>query len=369
MKKRQIFIVLALVVFALGLFTSRKLMSMRKAPERKSEQRIARSVSTTMVQNDTVALRIPVNGKLKSKLRTEIFPEVTGILLPSDKPFKVGQTFIKGEVLLAMDGTESLLNLQSQRSSFAALVSQMLPDIKLDYPDDFAAMHEFFAAIEPNESLPPYPNAENVKYEGFLTSRNFYQQYLSIKSLENRQSKFTVRAPYNGTVSLGDLNSGTLLRAGQKAGEFISTGRFELETALSVDHITNVNVGDKIEAQSGDTWFSGTVSRISGNIDPATQRILVYSNFSGSGLRDGMYMEGWVHADNVLDAFVINRNLITRQNEIYVVNDSLLNTLPIEVIHFEAENALVKGLPEGTLILDQILEGAYVGMLVKSEMK
>ena len=193
MKKRQIIILAStLLILVAGYGGCSILAGMKKAPERKVPQKTFRLVKVMEVKNDTLVKIIAVQGKLIAEEKVEIFPEVTGRLLSTNKPFKLGQKFSKGEVLLAIDGNESMLNLKSQRSSFISSLSQVLPDIKIDYPNSFDAWKVFSDDLNPDELLPDLPELSDSKLKSFLSGRNVFQQYYAIRSLENRQSKFTI---------------------------------------------------------------------------------------------------------------------------------------------------------------------------------
>lgn len=369
MKKRQIIIVLSTIAILFAGFGGFKLLSsLKEAPARKKQEKTFRLVKVKKVELDTITKKIPVNGKIIAKDKIEVFPEVGGTLLSSSKPFKVGQRFNKGEVLLMLDGSESLLNLKSQRSNFASLVTNLLPDIKIDYPDQFDAWKSYLANIYPEKALPEIPEIKDEKLKNFLSGRNFYQQYYAIKSLENRQSKFTITAPFDGVVSMGNVNPGTLLRVGQKVGEFISINTFEFETAIAAKDASEINIGDSIRlsAEDENQRFNARVNRISASIDPSNQRVSVYAGLSDPKLKEGMYLEGTISTTQVSNAFRLDRNLI-KDGSVFIVQDTALTKKPVEIKHKFKQDVIVSGLSSGDLLLDQVIEGAYEGMPVKTE--
>jgi membrane fusion protein, multidrug efflux system len=372
MKKRQIIIIVStLAILLAGYGGCSILAGLKKAPERKTPQKTFRLVKTMEGQNDTLIQLIAVQGKLIAQEKVEIYPEVTGKLLSSDKAFKVGQQFSKGEVLLAIDGNESLLNLKSQRSAFISALSQVLPDIKIDYPDAFNAWQSFSQQIDPLKSLPSLPEVEDAQLKNFLSGRNIFQQFFAIRSLEDRQSKFTILAPFDGSVSQGSVNAGTVLRTGQKVGEFMKNGVFEFEAAIPGKDAVDINVGDKVslKIQGSAKTFEGQIIRMASNIDPNNQRIAIYARVEGNALKEGLYLEGTIEASQINNAIAINHNLVIDDEYVYVVQDTILVKKPVVIQDKFKENALVTGLEEGDLLLNQVIQGAYEGMLVKTESK
>ncbi|MFT4678570.1 MAG: membrane fusion protein (multidrug efflux system) [Flavobacteriales bacterium] len=367
MKKRQIIIVVvsALVILG-GVLGSNGLASLKKSPERKTDLRTARVVSLVQVKNEDLPLEVSVNGRLKASSKVEIFPEVTGIVLTGTKPLKVGQVYQKGQVVLSIDGSESLLNLKSQRSAFKALMNGVLPDISLDYPGDFSSWKSFMNNVNPEKPLPTLPEVTNDKLGNFLSGRSVHQQYYAIKSLENRQSKFTIHAPFKCVVSSGDLNAGTLVRAGQKVGDLIAIGTFELEAAIAATDMNRVNIGDLALLQFEENIVEGKVIRIGKNVDPATQRMLLFLSVDGDGLQDGQYMEGSIQADVMTQVYPLDQGLLLADNKVYFAQDTLLATKQVEIVHSSANIVYVTGLSNGDRLLNQVIEGGYPGMWIKT---
>lgn len=372
MKNRQLIILgSAIAIVIAGYGGCSLLAGMKKAPERKNAEKTIRLVKTKTISNDTLVKKSPLNGKLIVQNKLEIYPEVTGTLVGGSHPFKVGQAFNAGEVLLQIDGSEAMMNLNAQRSAFINAVAQILPDVKLDYEDAFPVWLTFFNSLRAESTLPTLPEPQQEKLKQFLAARNIYQLYFNIKSLEERQSKFIITAPYNGVVSEGNLNVGTVLRAAQKAGTYIQNDAYELEAALPAADAMKVQVGQTVQLHfKGDkTLYTGKIVRVAANVDPMSQRVSVYASVEGKNLREGLYMEGSIALSEVSDAVKIDRSLLFDENKVFVVADSILQEKSVMVLDLQGEYALVKGLSNGDQLLDQFIEGAYVGMPVRIENK
>jgi hypothetical protein len=50
---------------------------------------------------------------------------------------------------------------------------------------------------------------------------------------------------------------------------------------------------------------------------------------------------------------------------VFIVQDGKLKKVAIDLVHFTQETALVKGLENGTVLLNNNIPGAYDGMLVE----
>ena len=163
------------------------------------------------------------------------------------------------------------------------------------------------------------------------------------------------------------MTRGTLIRQGQKLGEFINTSVFEVELAIGKTFSDLLKIGEEVTLsvpQSTKT-YTGTVSRINGRIDPATQTIKVFVEVKGEDLKEGMYLEAQLEAREQENAIKISRKLLVDESEIFVVRDSILDLIPVEPVYFSPKEVVVQGVPNGTQILSRSIPGAYAGMLVK----
>ena len=78
-----------------------------------------------------------------------------------------------------------------------------------------------------------------------------------------------------------------------------------------------------------------------------------------------MFLEAILKGKQVPNVFEIDRKLLLENQEIFIVEEGKLQKIMVNVIHFTQETAIIKGLPEGTLILEKNIPGAYDGMLVE----
>lgn len=367
MKARDVIIFLiSAAIIVVSLISAGVLKNSKKPQNRNEVTASVKTVATLKVRNSDVQTTIPVTGKLVAEDRVEVYAEVNGGLKPQGKAFKEGNTFSKGDVLLRMDDTEFRMNILSQKSSLLNSFTQLLPDIKIDFPESFEKWNSYLKDFTIEGALPALPEISNEKEKYFLASRNIFGQYYSIKSLEETLSKYTIRAPFNGVVVQSTIDPGTNVRVGQKLGEFISPSSYELEVAVNLKDIDLLKVGDVVELTSPDVAgkWNGKIKRISKKLDDATQTVRVFVAVSGNGLKEGMYLAGEIESDVIADAMEIDRKLLIDGEAVFIVNDGALSLRNVEVVKYGAGTVIVKGLPEGADLLGSTLVGAYSGMPV-----
>jgi RND family efflux transporter MFP subunit len=207
--------------------------------------------------------------------------------------------------------------------------------------------------------------SENEKY--FISGRGILTSYYNVKNMEQRLAKYSIRAPFSGVVTEALVTEGSLVRAGQKLGEFIDTGVYELEVAISKTYSDLLELGEKVELLNldGSRSYEGVVTRINARVDQATQTITAFIEVSDSNLKEGMYLEASLNARQEANAIEIDRGLLLENDRIFVVRDSVLDLIDVKPVYFTDRSVVLKEVPDGMTIVSKPVVGAYAGMLVK----
>ncbi|WMJ74144.1 HlyD family efflux transporter periplasmic adaptor subunit [Cytophagaceae bacterium ABcell3] len=368
MKIRQISIIAGVAVLVLSYFYMRQL-SEKKQGKRFSPAAKVQVVNVLPATISNVSAYIPVTGKLVAQNRMEVFAEVSGIYKTAGRPFKEGVRFSKGETLIKIDSDEAYQDILAKRSELHNLITDMLPDLKLDYPESFEAWDRYLRKLDVKKTLTPLPEPVSEKEKFFVASKNIYNLYYTVKSQEERLAKYNISAPFSGVVAESLIDPGTLVRSGQKLGEYIDPSVFELRTTISLKDLNFIKPGDKVNLQSSDikgVW-TGTVARISDKLDENTQSAKIFVQVSGKGLKEGMFLSGGVSIGNIDSATALPRNILLNDKEVFLIKDSLLTKSPVEVVRFVGDSAIVRGLPAGALLLNESIPGAFEGMKVMAQ--
>jgi len=164
------------------------------------------------------------------------------------------------------------------------------------------------------------------------------------------------------------VTSGTLVRSGQKLGEFIDTDIYELEVSINSEFADLLKVGNTVALNSlnNSKAYEGKVVRVNGRIDQISQTINAYIQVKHPDLKEGMFLEAKLKAKSESDALEISRKLLVNNNAVYTVkNDSVLTLSKIKPVYFGEENVVIKGLENNDKMLAQPMPGAFDGMIVK----
>ncbi|MCD6544225.1 MAG: HlyD family efflux transporter periplasmic adaptor subunit [Flavobacteriaceae bacterium] len=364
--RKIISISLGILVIVLAVFSYYTMVNKNKKEKRKAPK-IIKTVFVETVQNKDVPIIITANGNLVAKNKIELFSEVQGILKPLSKDFKAGTTYRKGEVILKINSEEHYANLQAQKSNLFNSITSIMPDIRLDYPEEYDKWQKYLKSFDFNKTTPALPQTNSEKEKFFISGRNIYTTYYNVRNMEVRLSKYTIRAPYNGILTETFVNPGTLVRQGQKLGEFIDPRVYEMEIAISATYRDLLQKGKKVELhnlENTQSW-TGKVIRVNGKIDQASQTIKVFIQINSQDLKEGMYLEADLLAKSEKDAYEITRKVLVNNNSVYIVNDTVLKLVPVQPVYFKDQTVIIKGLADGSKTLSRIVPGAYDGMLVK----
>ena len=97
--------------------------------------------------------------------------------LNSNIDLKKGTTFKKGQILFSLRDTDAKLLLAARKSAYLSLLSQLLPDLATDYPDQYDKWNTFFNSINVDQPISPLPSFLTTREKNFAISRNILAEY------------------------------------------------------------------------------------------------------------------------------------------------------------------------------------------------
>lgn len=364
---RKIILSLLGVLLIIGAFFASEAIVASNQRTRPKPKKVIKTVFVEDAVNGVVPIEISANGNLVAQRRLEIFSEVQGVLQKGSKLFKPGQEYRKGQTLLSLNSSEYYATVQSQKSALYDQITSIMPDLRLDYPEAYPKWQAYLNNFDVSKATPPLPEVTSEKEGYFISGRNIQTAYYNVKNLEQRLGKYRITAPFTGVLTEALVTEGTLVRSGQKLGEFIDTSLYELEVAISKNYADLLQVNNEVTLSTidGKQTYTGKVTRVNGNINQASQTINAYIEVKGEGLREGVYLEALLQAKEEQDAISLPRGLLQPNNELFMVRDSILDVIEVNPVYFSDKEVVVQGIPEGTKIVSKPVPGAYAGMLVK----
>ncbi|MFZ9031206.1 MAG: efflux RND transporter periplasmic adaptor subunit [Robiginitalea sp.] len=358
--------VLGFLVLCLAGWVSYLLVT-KQREQRPAPIRQIKTVFTDTVRNQSVPIQVEANGNLVAKERVALFAEVQGVFQGSSHPFKPGQAFSRGEVLLRIDASEYQASVQSAKSNLYNLITAAMPDLRLDYPEIYPKWQAYLNSFDITKGTPVLPEMTSEQERYYINGRNIVTTYYNVKNLEQRLTKYVIRAPFSGVLTEAQVTEGTLVRPGQSLGVFINPRIYELEVAVNKSYSDFLRLGKKVRLENleGTQVFEGVVSRINAAVNQQTQTVSVFIDVADPGLKEGMYLEAIIEGRAEENAIEIPRKLLTEQGELFIIRDSVLDLLPVTPVFFTDQTVILKGLPEGTVYLSRSVPGSYPGMVIQ----
>lgn len=358
---------LAMLALLIGGFAFNGLGSQKKSTISESEpEEIVRAIEVQNFQPTDLPKKIAIDGRLSAYEKINVSAEVTGKLMPASTNFKAGSSFRKGDVLFQIDNKDQLYALYAQRSSLLNAITVMLPDFKFDYPESFSKWESYLNAFEIETPTSALPEASSDKEKLYLSGKNVYNLYYNIKSQEDRLSDYTIRAPFSGVFLSVNVYPGSLVSPSVVLGQIMNTSRYELIAPVAMNELEFVSPGQQVSLYARElnkTW-TGRVSRISNQIDQSTQSVPVYITVSGSGLKDGVFVEGALDGNTLQDVVVLPRTAISN-DQIWVHENGTVKPMDVQVHSRAGEEVVLGGVTASEEVVVSSINNLYEGQKVK----
>ncbi|MGB2273725.1 MAG: efflux RND transporter periplasmic adaptor subunit [Flavicella sp.] len=364
---RKLIISFVAILFVIVSYFVKNSLAAKKVQKKQKVEKIVKTVFTEQVMNTSLPIVIRESGSLVAKHKVALFAEAQGVLEVPNDDFRVGVTASKGSVLLQINSDDDTANLLAQKSNFQNAIAVILPDLRMDHPKSFPAWEAYFKNFDISSSLQELPTPLNETEKYFVIAKGIYKNYYAIKNLEASLERYTIRAPFNGVLSEALVTNGSLIRPGQKLGEFIGKEIYELFLSVNANLVNSLAVGKEVHIYSlnSEKSWTGKVVRFNNKIDQKTQTVQVYVEVRGKDLREGMYVDASVTANRIDNAYEIPQNILIAKKAVYVYEDGFLKLQPVVPVYFNENTVLVKGLKNGQLLVNRPVSGAFEGMQVK----
>ena len=345
--------ILVLVIIAGAFFLSSLMSTLNKNDLRNQKPVKAKSENIITVKNEIQSETIETSGRMYAFNKVDIFAEVPGVLLPNSVKFKAGTRYKKDEPLININSDVFKNTVLAQKSTLLNTVTLMLSDFKIDFPDSYLKWEQYVNNFDLTLPLKPLPEISNKKEKNYVSSHNVYNLFYSIKSMEATLAKYTISAPFDGIVIQSNITPGTLVRNGQKLGEFIDPTLFEMAVPVKVKDINKINTGmkAKLKALNSQEKFSGKIVRINKSIDKQTQTINVYIQTDNKGILDGQFMEVTIKVKSKEKLAKLPLSAIGRDGKVVVKNNGKEEYIKVNVEEKSSTYYLVSGLKDGTEIV------------------
>ncbi|MGM0589369.1 MAG: efflux RND transporter periplasmic adaptor subunit [Bacteroidota bacterium] len=367
MTSRKVLVTIGVLLLFAALFGSWLIMRDGEQPTTSGQSKAIVQVPVLKANPQDLTLRISFTGRVIPEQQINIHAEVTGRMETVTPRFKIGNRFKQGAVLVRINDEEFHQQVQVDKYRFAALLSRILPDISVDYPEAFPAWNTYLANLESESVTPPLPETGNRQFQLFLINRDVYSHYHTLKQREIQLAKFTIKAPFDGVLTETLADPGDLIQPNQQLGEFTKVSELEIEASIPARVADQIEIGDPVtlNLEHGSLrQLQAQVVRKNAKIDPSTQSVSVFLQIDESSLKPGSYVQGTILGAPFSEAVQIPSQALIRDHEIFIVEDSTAVLKSIEPVSTVRDSVVIQGVAPGTLIITEFHSPAFAGTKV-----
>ena len=346
--------------------------SQKEAPKIRKPVVKIKYVKTKGVEYKPVKTYVVAYGRVETAQLLDLLSEVSGRMFEGEIPLEEGEFFTKGTLLFYVDDRESALNLKAQKSNFLKDLASILPDLQLDYRNNYSVWENYFNSLNIDKKFPKLPLTVSLKEKIFLSTKGIYSSFYTIKSAEIKVQKHKYYAPFDGSISEMLIESGSFVNSGTRIGRIIQTGVYELKVSVSSRDIAWIQKYAPVVISSEETQkaWKGEVVRMSDFVDQNTQSVNVFISIfpNQDKIYDGQFLQASIPAQIVEHGMVIPRSALYNGNEIFAVeNDTLLKVKQVNVVRLTEEDVIFDGLKAGSDVVVEPLISAYNNMIVQKQ--
>lgn len=333
-------------------------------PKKEKKKKDFKEFTTIKVEPTDIQNTLNLTGRIIPLQKVDIIAKVQGTARNTSKSFEEGTSFRKGELLLSLDDSKFRYSLNAQKSQFTSALVNAMADVQLDYPEEFPKWNTFLLSIDVKKPLPELPDADNQQLKNFLNNKNIFNLYYGIKSQEETLRDYRIYAPFSGSVTMAMIDVGDLVRPSTKLGEFIRTDVYEVKAAVTANEVKQFDVGQEVQlfVRNIDQKVTAKIKRIGTSVDASTQAVNIFLEVPGKDLKEGMYVEANFVKGSFENAVEVDKNLISRENRVYIIKDSTVVAKEIKVLQTKESKSVITGLDKGDQMITEKVNNPIAGI-------
>ncbi len=369
---RLIKIIIPVAILAIGAVSMFTLLGLKEDPPKHTSVIRPKLVGAEVVRLQSLPTEISALGRVTSSQPVELVSEVPGMLKNGDVGFMPGQSFTKGQLLAKIDDRQARLRLNSKKAELLSALALFLPEVKVEFPNEYSVWETYFKNCEFDCSLEILPDAANPKIKLFLSRFNIYQLYFAVLDLEIELEKHFFHAPFDGSIVTAEKREGANVRSGTKIGQIVNLIDLELEVPIAAEDIEWLDFMAPVFLTSTELTgqWTGQIKRVGSAIDIRTQTVPVFveiDNEHSDEMREGLFLNALISGQIVENAYRVPRRAIYDESTVYLVVNGKLANRHVDIVRRVADDVIVVGgLNNGDTLVIDMMQGVVAGMPAKA---
>lgn len=364
MKTKIIYTIAAVAVLFLSVMITGKLIMSKPVPKKNEQAKSLLNVKAQKAENKNFDSNITYRGRISSYENISLSAEVTGKIMQGDVAFKSGQDFNKNDLLIQIYNEDAQASLMSGKSSFLRTISNILPDINIDYPDEYNKWKGFFNNIKVDCNLPQLPEVNSEQEQIYLASQGVLSEYYSLLQQEINLTKYTLYAPFDGSFKTVNKEIGSVASMGAELASIIRTDKLEVIVPVLPEDAKWIKEGNSVNLIGINNSESGKVSRIANFVDASTQSINIYIDYYPNGnnsFLEGEYIDVEFSISKNVSGIKIPREALLKGNQVYVIENNILVSKTINIERSLEDYYIISGINEEEMIVTESLADVTAG--------
>lgn len=357
-RKKILYGGLGVLLLLIALLVSAALVKSKPMPQKDNTKHDKMFVKAEKVQFSEIESELTYRGRVTAFDNISLSAEVQGRLLQGDVRFKAGESFNKGDLLVKIYNDDINASLKAGKSSFLQTISIILPDLKVDYPDEFDKWISFFNALDVEKPLPQLPNIGSNQEKVFLAANNVLTGYYNLQQQEINLSRYRIISPFAGSFKSVNKEIGSVASPGAELATIIRTDKLEVTVPVFPSDLKWIVKGDKVQITNDDgVAKTATVSRIADFVDEATQSVNVYLTYQ-SNTKTGFLQGEYVNVgfkNSAITGFEIPREALIDGSFLYELRNNKLEKTEIKVLRQLNDSYVITGVEEGKIVVMESL--------------
>ena len=385
--KKQLQVILTLVILTAGISTAVLLKFSRKAPARVEKVTVAPLVKVLTVRQQDVQMVVSGYGTVQPKVEAQVVPQVSGKVVDINPNFKNGGFIKAGQFLVIVDPCDYELNVRRAQAQVAG--AQVTLELEQAEPD--VARHVWEQLNPGKEPASPLV-IRQPQIRQAQTRLHAAKAELAAAKLNLERTK--VSLPFDGRVVAETVDLGQYVMTGQSIGKVYGIDTAEIEVPLEDWELAWFDIPGRSASKSGaasrhgaeaevraqfaggnHSW-KGYVVRTTGEVDKTSRLVSVVvevpepfkTDDSRPPLVPGMFVEVLIKGRTLKKVIPVARAAVRTGNKIWTVNNSRLHIKELRIARQDSDWAyVVSGLEDGTVIVTSSLDVVTEGMTVRTE--
>lgn len=325
-------------------------------------------VKTSTANYDSYSVSMSYPGRVTPRSVVKISSEVNGKIIDGDIQLKEGARFKKGDVIIRIYDMDVKANLKAKKSEFMNVLAKCLPDIKIDFPEEYDKWMSFFSSISIDEPLGELPVIKSDKEKVYVSSKNILSGYYNLVQQDIIMSRYEIKAPFNGVFTAVNKEVGAIAGAQNEIATIASTDLLELIVGVYPNDARILRTGTNVDVMSSkNKKYIGKIDRIASFVNPTTQRVNIYVVITEPSLEiiEGEMLSVTMPSHRLDNVLEVSREAVVGDSVVFRVEDNILRSQRIEVVSSTNDKSYVIGVPKDVRFVNESLVSPYDGMEVK----